>query len=622
MGFGEPFGSPFYSGGGASTLVPSQFDAAIAGQVMMLDRRENNAGWATGDIPVQRAQADTEADPSEATLSTEALWRRTRRSYHLGAGQEWADRATSNPYRFDASTGVDVWTEDRLALLPDTTEVHTSASAQHLVVAGTRVFVTDGTAVRASDDGTTWVAITGGPAATALSLATDGATVYVAFGSANGVYTIAPGASAMAAYATGTALAVAYVKGRLLVVETSTANPRVYNVTAAGAITAGNLLLTVPGGSFETGQWAAEGPAALYVAAQVGDKTRLWRTAVKPDGSELDVPVIAGEIPDGQLVRSIQGCLGSVMLVGALATDFAHRVWVLRIDADGNLGIPIGNIETENACFAFEPQDRFVWYGGETGALSRMDLSASAEEESFSPVRATDLAAGQSGHVASVVTFSDRRMFTVLGRGVFWEADTKVAEGHLDLGKVGFGIGDKKNMLFAVVRHEPLADGDAVAVEVAADGGAFEAVGASDTPGGVSKTLGLGQIVAEQVNLRLVLTGDPVVTMVTLLAVPAPKVGERVRWRALLRRTMDNAAGQPVTTDNVTLLDAPTFLNFIRDLREARTAVIMQLGSESFVGIVDRLVEFNPEEKANGDNGEWLGWWQGTAEFDTIRVEA
>lgn len=624
MGFGEPFGSPFYSGGGASVLVPSQFDAAIAGQPFMLDPTVDNAGWWTGDIPVQRAQADTQGDPSEATLNSEALWRRSRRSYTNGRGQEFADRQESDPLRFHESTGVDPWTENRLSLLPGTDLSLAAAGATYLAVTTGRLYVLDGQTVRYTTDGVTWTAITGTPASAALGIAADGSTVYIAYG-ANGVYTIAAGAAAAVSYATGTASHVAYVKGRLLVLVGG-ASTLVYNVTAAGAVTSGNLLLTVPDAQPpQTNQWAAEGPNALYCALQVGDKTRLWRTAVKADGFDLDPPVVAGEIPDGQLVRSLQGYLGSAFLVGADSSQAdGGKVWVCDYaNTSGDLVVR-GSVDTDLAPRAMEPQDRFVWFGGFSGTLGRMDLATNVAKDpaAFIPGHALDLDSGTSGHVYSVVTFQGLRFFVVFGHGVYAESAERVASGALETGLFGFGIGDLKNALYADVRHLPLASGDSIAVEVAADGGAWQAVGASDAVGSVSKTLGLGQVVAETIDLRLTLTGNPTLTLVTVRAVPAPKVGERTRLRVRCWRHMDDGNGQPVVADNSVLLDAPTFLDFVRNLRERRPAVIIQLGSEPFIGIIDGLVRFTPGPKALGDDDAWLGWWNGVADLDVIRVEA
>lgn len=614
MSFGSPWGTPFYAGGGTNAGVPGRFHGAIAGRPYLFDTSDG-PGWVSEDIPVQRAQADTNADPSEATLSTEALWRRTKRSYHLGAGQEHADRPESQAARYYLSSGVYPWTRNHLTLLPDTERTLTSVATEpYLAVAAGRLYVTDGQVVRYTEDLVTWTAITGNPAATALSIASDGAAVYVAYG-ASGVYRIAAGAGAMTSVSTGTAAAVGYAKGRLLALETSGADPRVYDISLLpAAITGGNLLLTVPNLVVTPGQWTAEAPSALYIVGVVGDRTRIWRTAVKSDGTELDPPIIAGELPDGQRARSVQGYLGEVVLIG---TD--DNVWVLTPDGNGNLSRR-GRVEADGPVYGFEPQERFVWYGGYADAtLGRLDLHSSVAEDpstDYTPASASDLVASLSGDVRSVVTYLGKRAFTVAGRGVYVESDDKVASGTLDLGVIEYGIGDKKNVLFADVRHAPLTTGDAVTMEIATDGGVWSAVGGSSLVGAISATVSLGQRLAEAVRLRLTLAGDVDVTMVTLRVVPAPKVGEKTRLRLQLFYRQADLGGTTFLTDVLHEIAV------LRNLREARTAVMVQVGAETFPAIVDRVVRFTPHSEAKDESGTWLGVWNGTLDVDVIRVEA
>lgn len=866
MTFSLPWGSPFYSGGGTSSLVPSRFHVAIAGRPYMLDT-QGGPPWVNDDIPVQRAQADTDADPGEGTLSTEGLWRRTRQSWHLGAGQEYClapdtrvltgglrwvalgevsegdelvgfeespgtrrgrewrpttvvttqrirrpcyqlrlsdgtkivasaehqwlnkvsetygwiatdrirdeatcprwstkmiklfdvwdedlswgagylaaafdgegwltqtsnghrkdrlllgfaqrdnamltlvqeqleargfpystyggsqgvrqiymlggvpevmrfmgslrprrllgnmkplvngqmrgrtvaveectfigeqevvalktttgtfvaegfashncDRPDSEATRFFESSGVDPWTRNRLSLLNATAlRLSSGNSNLRLAVAADRLYVTDGNAVLFTTDGVNFSALGGNPAVPALSIASDGATVYIAYG-ASGVYSVAPGAGGMTSYVTGTALAVGYAKGRLIVLEGATASPRIYNVTTSGgAITAGVLLLTVPNLVVSPGQWVAEGPNALYIVGAVGDKSRIWRTAVQPDGTALAVPTLTGSLPDGQLARSAVGYLNSVVLVG---TD--DRVFVMAIsDGDGNL-TPVGNVKTALPVYGFEPQDRFVWYGGHASAtLGRLDLSRDATEEGdFTPAYAADLAAALSGEVQSVATFNGKRVFTVSGRGLYVETDAKVASGTIDMGIIGFGIGDPKNALYADVRHLPLVSGDTVLVEAAEDGGPWAFVGSSALPGAVSSTASLGQLLAEAIRLRITLTGSAVLTMLTARAAPAPKTGEIIRLRLLLFRHGTDLGGQTYT------VEVPVEREYLRGLRSAKTAVTVQIGGESFTAIVDRLVRFTPDLMAADDGGAWLGYWSGVQDLDLKRVDA
>lgn len=606
MSFGEPWGYPFYSGGGTSALIPDRYDFGIAGRPYLIDQKINpQRGITKAHIPVQRPQADTGANPGEGTLSSDVYWRRTSESWHLGSGQRYYDRHEGNPFRYDTSTGVDPWERYELTLLPDTTRSLTSTGTEiHLAVAGGRLYASDGQVVRYTTDLVNWTAITGNPAQTALSLASDGSTLYVAYGP-SGVYTVAAGAAAMTSFATGTAATVGYAKGRLLVVETSGASPRVYNVTATGTITAGTLLLTVPGASFPTGQWTAEGPSCLYLIAAVGDQTRIWRTAVKADGTALDAPIIAGQIPEGQVGKSIAGFLGSLMFLGT-----QDKVWVLSVADDaGNLAIR-GHVNADSAVLALEGQERFVWYGADDALLGRIDTGTNvADDGSYTPAHATDLKASLSGAVRSIATFADRRVFAVSGRGVYVEDTTgTVDSGTLSLGIIGWGLGDLKNALYLDVRHHPLATGDSVTVEVRADNGNWNIAGVSSVVGTVSAAIPLGQLLAETVELRITLAGNPTVTMLTARAIPAPPLG--VVWQVDLRLfdRDEDLNNQP--TD---FMDPTVELAYIEALAESRTAVPIQIGGTTFTGVIDRLVAWTAESKAYDDQNKWTGRWNGSA---------
>lgn len=602
MRFGSPWGTAFYTGGGTSSLVPSRFPFALAGRGYLLDERADRPGAENGDLPVQREQTDDRAEPGEATLSTQGYWRRTVETWEHGAGQEDYDRRDSDPKRFSASSGIDPWERYEISLLPAVTQARASANTNlRMAVAGDRLYLADGNTLRFTTDLAAWTTVTGTPAAAATSIASDGSTVYVGYG-ASGIYTVAAGATAATSYATGTVSAVAYAKGRLLAVETSGASPRVYNVTATGAVTAGNLLLTVPGATFEPGQWAAEGPSAIYLAAFVGDKTRLWRTSVKPDGTALDVPIIAGQLPDGQTVRAIADYLGSLLLLG---TD--DRVWVGEYDGAGNV-VQRGNIVNNAPVRAFEHQDRYVWYSRGDGLLGRIDVATNVTDDAYQPAAAADLSAGVTGAVLSAATYLGRRVFTVSGQGVYAETTARVASGTLETGRVRFGIGDVKNMLCVDVRHRALPVGASVTVEARHDDGEWVRLGVSADTGATVRSLDLGQGRAEAVELRLTLAGGAVVTGLTLRALPAPPVGELWRFHVRLYNRDTDMAGGTVG------FDSAAERAYLKLLRTARTAVTVQHGVETFTGVVDSLPGWRPEAKAYDDNGAWTGRWNGVQE--------
>ena len=55
-------------------------------------------------------------DKGESALTPPEVWRRLYQSWHHGAGQRFADRENSDPYRFYTSKGIDVWDQWEMKL--------------------------------------------------------------------------------------------------------------------------------------------------------------------------------------------------------------------------------------------------------------------------------------------------------------------------------------------------------------------------------------------------------------------------------------------------------------------------------------------------------------------------
>jgi hypothetical protein len=111
-------GPSFYTGTGVTDLVPSQFPVALNGRPYLLDLRSNRFSHQFEQRV--RDQSDISTAPGEASINPQGLWRRGSKSWHLGAGQLYADDADAQDYRFSKSKGVDVWTKGQLSLLNDT----------------------------------------------------------------------------------------------------------------------------------------------------------------------------------------------------------------------------------------------------------------------------------------------------------------------------------------------------------------------------------------------------------------------------------------------------------------------------------------------------------------------
>jgi hypothetical protein len=524
MRFGSRLTSSFYSGAALSSLVPGVYPVSLNGRPYLLD---DSKPFVQRTVPLLRQQADASASPGEASINPEDLWRRSVESWHHGAGQTSYDRADSDPFRFRSSKGVDVWTQHALSLLPGTGQELASANTNlQLAVAGSRLYALDGTALKfttdvASAGAATWTAVTGMPGAAGTSIASDGFNVWTA-NAANGVYTTNRGSGAAAQLVTtaldATAI-VGYVKGRLMVGWKNS----LYNITSAVAAALPTALMTQPNTDFV---WVgfAEGPTALYAAGYSGDKSLIYRTTAKADATALDAPVVAGRLPDGEIIRAIAGYLG-FLLIGS------DKGWRLAALSDaGDIVTMSDLIPTGSAVRCFEPQDRFVWYGltnydASSTGLGRGDLSVFTK--GLNPAYASDLMVTGQGAVLSVVTFQNQRVLAVSGLGIYTSTAALVASGTVDGGSFGYGLSDPKVAMALDVAHEPLLHG-AHSAYLAVDGGTFNLIGRHFV-GVPEGRFPAGQRSGERFEVRLSLerdgtttTAGPTLTRWTFLAEPVP----------------------------------------------------------------------------------------------------
>lgn len=543
MGLAALLAEPFYLGGGASVDVPFKWDCSLNGRPYMFDwKYAGSENFSRGSIHLLKPQQDTSASVSEASLNPEEFARRAVETWHHGAGQSFYDRPTSDPARFRSSKGVDPWTRWELSLLPDTELARASVNTNlALMVVGDYLYVADGNEVYWTTDlsAYTAAAIQNGEAAQSVkSIASDGYQLYAALGS-NGIHRSVRGASTTSHYSDLSATLIGYVKGRLMAANGNA----VYNVIASGA--APSALLTHPNTDF-TWVGFAEGTGHIYAAGYSGDKSLVYRTAVKADGTALDVPVVAGELPDGEIVRSIAGYLG-FLLVG---TDKGWRL--VSLDAAGNFAGSSDIIPTPAAVRCFEAQDRFVWFGwtdydATSTGLGRADLSQFTT--GITPAYASDLMATAQSDVLSVVTYDDARVFAVSGIGVYAASADKVATGTVDSGLITYGLPDRKVAAYVDVRHEPLAG--SIDVGLAVDSSVtFTALGASATAGSTSVVLAIGAQRGETFELRLTLERDgtatttgPTLIRTTLEANPAPGRGQFFTVPLMLYETLAVAGG-------------------------------------------------------------------------------
>lgn len=601
-----PFDGTFYAGGSTLSEVPSKWPVALDGHPYLIDTEVTHTFtdfWQHESIPLIRTQADPSNFPKESTLNPEGLWRRFQDSAHHGAGQAYLDRDDlADPYRYHTSKGIDPWTKYKVQLLPDTEQKRSSVNTNLAIVsAGARVYIADGQSLRYSTDITggspTFTAVTGTNASSITALTSDGTNVYAGFGTGVAKTDTSTGAATDA----WNALVVsnlAWVKGRLMAVGASTNACKVYNITASGAAPA--ALFTHNNASF-TFVGFAEGQGYIYAAGYAGDKSQIYKTAVKTDATALDALIPAGELPDGEIVRCIGGYLGNIVI----GTDKGWRF--ATVDTNGNLNFGL-LVETAAAVYCFEPQAQYIWYGNtnydstSTG-LGRMDITEFTQ--TLTPAYASDLMVTGQGAVQAVATFQNIRFFAVSGLGFYAEVTTKVASGTLTTGIISFGLPDQKTSLYLDVRNEPL-DGS-YAGEISVDNGSYTSIGANTTAGDTGTQLSTSQQIGQHFELRFTLTRDatdttvgPVFERWTFKAFPRLDDGaaaEVIRVPLLIYRNL-SAYGVD------TLMDVQDEVDHIKELRATRRVCTLQELNTTYSGFVNDYT-WIPKGLVRDDSGNW-----------------
>lgn len=571
---GSRFDQPFFSGGAISSDIPFSFPCALNGRAYMLDTLPDTyyVKWNTETIPLLRQQVDQSNAPAEQSLNPGGLWRRAQDSWHHGAGQTYRDRDDSaDKYRYRTSKGVDPWTKYQISLLNDTTLKKSSANTNlYAVVAGSRIYMADGSTVKYSTDMDSWSTVSSYTGAAVQSITTDGYTVYWCDGA--DIWTTNTGASSATSADTTNATLVRYVKGRLMVGASNV----LYNIPTLGS--AATMTYTHPSSQF-TWVDCCEGNQVIFAAGYIGDKSMIYRTAIKADGTALDIPVMAGALPDGEIVRSIQGYLGYVWVGSDKGVRFCE------VDANNNLVVgPL--ISTSSAVRCFEPQDRFMWFGwtnydATSTGLGRMDITSFVDTDQ--PAYASDLMATTQGTVSSAATFLNLRVFTVNGAGLYAESSAPVTSGTIDSGLIGYGLPDAKTAVYVDVKTAALVG--SYSVGLATDGGTFTTIGSESASGDTGTTFPTSQASADFFEIRLTLTKSgstsPTILRWTLKALPTPDDGpaEILHIPILLAPVVLVRGAEHY-------YDVNSELNEISTLRASRDIVTLQLCGATYTGIV------------------------------------
>lgn len=582
----QSFAAPFYTGGATNTLVPFLYDVAVAGRGYMLDRKV----MGSGDLPLvssiraTRAQSDGSNEPGEQSLNPDDLWRRSQQSFHLGAGQDYLDRDDSLRSRYHTSKGIDPWTRGQISLLPATTEVLDSANTNlRLMPAGSRLYAADGTALKYTTDLSSWTTVTGTSGSTILSLASDGYYVWAADGA--NIYRTDTSTGAASSWTTTDADYIGYVKGRLMYTDGNVLG-YVSNM-ATPTLTA---LFTHANSNFVWINSFAEGPSAIYAAGYAGDKSLIYRVSITAEGTSLAAPTVAGELPDGEIISAIGSYLGNILIGTSKGARFA------TVNTDGSLTIG-ALIPTSGSVRCFEGQGEFVWFGwsaydSTSSGLGRMSLRYFSDTSALKPAYASDLMVTSQAAILDVVTFSDRRVFSVSGDGVYAaHATNLVASGTLTTGRMNFGISEKKIPLFVDATFGASFAGS-VAIGYATNGSSsFTATAGtiSDTASDLATvTFDLTEDQVDQIELQFTLSrsgsvssSGPTLLRHTVKAQPVPVMRRKITLPLLLSDKVELATAKFVQ------VDVPFELGVLEDLRVTKQVVALQIGDESYSAVLE-----------------------------------
>ena len=431
----------FFTGTGSTELVPHVFPVAINGRPYMLDTK-------SGDFARQfdarvRDSVDQSAEPGESAINPQGLWRRSQSSWHYGAGQTFADTADAEPYRFHRSKGINVWNRGQLTLLPDTTQVYSSANTNlYMATADGRIYGTDGQSVKFTTDLATFTTVTGTQASDLYSIASDGYNVFYSYANGDIDQTNA-GTTTSSAYITGIEAGIMrYVKGRLMVAGQGVDKRKIWNITTTAGSSANNpsALYTHPNSNF---QWVgfAAGQNFIYCGGYAGNRSLIYKTQIRADGTALDIPTVAAELPQGEIITSIEGYLGYVLIGLTTGLRFCSA------DNDGNLVVgPL--IETGTSVSAFAGIRQYVYFGwtnidSSSTGIGRLDIANQVATNQ--PAYASDLMASGQGTILDIHEFDGSPVFTVSGLGAYSpHATDLVSTGYIDTGVFRWGVPDAK----------------------------------------------------------------------------------------------------------------------------------------------------------------------------------
>ena len=592
----------FYSGTGSTQLVPDIFPVAINGRAYMIDTAAN-AFTRQFDARV-RDSVDQSAEPGESAINPQGLWRRSQSSWHYGAGQKYSDTSDAEPFRFNESKGVNVWDKGRLSLLSDTDKVYsTSGTNLYATTAANLMYGTDGQSVKYTTDFVSISTVTGTAASNIFSIASDGYNVFYSYANGDIDQTDA-GIGSSSAFITGIeAGKLAYVKGRLMVAGQAADKHKIWNITTAPGSSANNPspLMTHRNTEFTWVGFAA-GQTHIYAAGHAGNISLVYKIEIEADASSLTAPVVAAELPQGEIIQEIYGYLGYIVI----GTNTGFRF--CSADSAGNL-IVGPRIDIGSAVKAFAGIGQYIYfswtnYDSTSTGIGRMDISVFISTNQ--PAYASDLMATAQGEVQAIHEFNDKPLFTVSGEGVFVpDATDLVTSGYLTSGVYRWGVPDAKFIPKLDLRCLPLAG--SITMSIAEDNGTYFDLPAFSTSGAKDKTFDGRENKVFEAEIKVTLargstTTGPTVTRWMARAYAAPLRSQIFSVPIIMHHKL-SIGGREYWQD------VDFEMSQLRDLVDNPRVVSYQENEETFAVVIE-----NVQWQALRDSTTHNRWdWEGTA---------
>ncbi len=404
-------------------------------------------------VPALREQRDNSSEPGENSLDTTGAWTRSQTDWSYGAGQTHFDLDDSDRRRFNSSSGIDPWTKGQITLLPVTEKKLTATSSNLLLQRmGIYLYAAHGEKIAFITDPTpaspTWTEFTPRAGKNLTDITSDGANIYMAFGSTAAIAKATLSGTAIDGSwpSSGTQAAdiIHVAAGRLI----GALAGNIFEIGSNGAKLASSLDYTTPLAS-TTWVSVTGAPSGIYAAANTDKTGSIYHIGVSATNGNLLTPIVGGQLPQGEEVNQILA-YGELLLI---ATSTGLRIGV--IDTNSN-AVTIGPvIEEGGSAHSLEIDGRFVWWGGSEGQTYRADLSVFTA--TLVPSWASDLVSlTTTGNVTCIARFNNKTYFGDVGDGVYGESGigTKVLTGTLDIGEVSWSTVAPKLLRNVIVRQD------------------------------------------------------------------------------------------------------------------------------------------------------------------------